>query len=340
VAFLQRLGIALLVVIVLVIGGTFMLPSTTTVERSAIIQSPACNVFALLDGYGWWNDFSPWYGVDPQAVYSLEGPALGVGSRMVWRSEHPSVGSGSMEITAAEPCSTLTHALDFGQQGQAMASWTLEPVDGGTEATWNLVSEHGPNPVARIFGLLLDGMIGPDYEQGLAALKTLAEGLPTADIGALELEEATVEPGPMVAMESRSAANAAAMGTALGAAYGQIQAYMQGAELRASGAPLAVTLSRDADSWLFRAGIPVDGPLPKADAQGAVVLSTSPGGPVLKVTHTGSTAKLGETYAAIDAWLTLHKRGAGEGSWEVYVSDPATTPEAELVTLIHVPLAG
>ena len=338
VAYLKRLGIALLVVIVLVIGGAFLLPATTTVERSADIRSPACNVYVLLDGYGWWNDFSPWAGIDPATTYSYEGPSVGVGSRMIWASEDPNVGSGNMEITVAQPCSSLAHAIDFGQQGKAMATWTLTPTDGGVTATWNLVSEHGMNPVARIFGLLLDGLIGPDYEKGLAQLKALAEGLPVADIGALELEQTTVEAKTIVAMESRSANSDQAMAQALGAAYGQIQAFMQGAELQPSGAPIAVTLSRDADSWLFRAGVPISGPAPKDAIDGPVQFGTSPGGEVLKVTHTGSYASLPVTYAAIDAWLTLNKREGSGVVWEAYVSDPATTPEDQLITKIYVGL--
>jgi effector-binding domain-containing protein len=338
VAYLKRLGIALLVVTVLVIGGAFLLPSTTTVERSVTIQAPACNIHVLLDGYGWWNDFSPWAGIDPDAVYSYEGPVVGVGARMIWQSEHPNVGSGNMEITAVEPCASLTHALDFGQQGKALATWTLEPVDGGVDVTWNLVSEHGMNPANRYFGLMLDSWVGGDYEKGLAALKGLAEGLPTTDIGALELEETTVEPKTIVAMESRSANDGEAMGLALGAAYGQIQAFMQGAELQPSGAPVAVTKSRDEDSWLFQAGIPISGPAPKDTVEGPVQFGTTPGGEVVKVTHTGPYAQLPQTYAAIDAWFILNKRERGGATWEAYVSDPATTAEDKLVTKIFVAL--
>jgi len=338
VTYLKRLGVALLVVIVLVIGVAFLLPSTTVVERSTTIQSPACNVYALLDGYGWWNDFSPWAGIDPDTVYAYEGPALGVGSRMVWQSEDPNVGSGNMEITALQPCTTLTHALDFGQQGKAMATWTLVPTDGGVTATWNLVSEHGMNPVSRYFGLVLDSMLGPDYEKGLAQLKTLAEGLPTADIGALELEQMVVESKTIVAMQSRSANDGAAMAQALGGAYGQIQTFMQGANLQPSGAPMAVTLSRDVDSWLFQAGIPISGPAPKDAVHGPVQFATSPGGEVVKVTHTGPYAGLADTYTAIDAWFMLNKSERSGTSWEVYISDPATTHEEKLVTAIYVGL--
>jgi hypothetical protein len=43
---------------------------------------------------------------------------------------------------------------------------------------WGFDAEHGMNPLARWFGLLFDRMIGPDFEQGLAKLKTVMEAAP------------------------------------------------------------------------------------------------------------------------------------------------------------------
>jgi hypothetical protein len=36
----------------------------------------------------------------------------------------------------------------------------------------------GANPLARYFGLWMDGMVGPDFEEGLGRLKALAEAQP------------------------------------------------------------------------------------------------------------------------------------------------------------------
>ncbi|MGO4774642.1 SRPBCC family protein [Lysobacter sp. 2RAB21] len=48
----------------------------------------------------------------------------------------------------------------------------------GTRVTWTLESEHGNNLVSRWFGLLLDSMVGKDYEKGLAKLKQVLESEP------------------------------------------------------------------------------------------------------------------------------------------------------------------
>jgi hypothetical protein len=41
--------------------------------------------------------------------------------------------------------------------------------------TWTNEGEMGGNPINRWFGLMMDRMVGPDFEAGLANLKKLAE---------------------------------------------------------------------------------------------------------------------------------------------------------------------
>ena len=42
--------------------------------------------------------------------------------------------------------------------------------------TWGFESDLGMNPMARWMGLMMDSLVGGDYEQGLANLKDLVEG--------------------------------------------------------------------------------------------------------------------------------------------------------------------
>ena len=106
-------------------------------------------------------------------VYS--GPASGVGNRLVWESEHPQVGSGTQEIIASEENSLVRTALDFGAMGTATARFELNPDGEVTELTWGFVTDTGMNPIARWMGLMMDRLVGPDYENGLARLKELIE---------------------------------------------------------------------------------------------------------------------------------------------------------------------
>lgn len=170
----------LILVVVLglvLLGGSLFLPSTTQVERSVHIEKPPAEVFAALDSFQRFNEWSPWFEMDPGAQYTYAGPAAGVGARMNWVGS-PAVGSGSQEILVSEAPSRIVNALDFGSS-QATGTYLLSADNQGTRLVWSLESEHGYNPINRWFGaLLLDRMVGGDFERGLAKLKALLEQPP------------------------------------------------------------------------------------------------------------------------------------------------------------------
>ncbi|MBL8256546.1 MAG: SRPBCC family protein [Pseudoxanthomonas mexicana] len=166
------LGVIAVIGLALGVGG-LLLPSTTHVERSIVIERSPGQVFAALDSFERFNAWSPWAEYDPQATYTFEGPASGVGARMRWVGNR-AVGSGSQEITASEPHRRVAVALNF-DGSQAQGTYVLAPEGAGTRVTWAFDSDHGMNPFKRWLGLLFDKMIGADYEKGLAKLKALLE---------------------------------------------------------------------------------------------------------------------------------------------------------------------
>ena len=81
-----------------------------------------------------------------------------------------------MEIVKSVENRSIRTALDFAEQGQAMAEWTFEPVsESSVKVTWAFSGDSGWNLMGRYFGLFMDSFIGPDFERGLANLKKLAE---------------------------------------------------------------------------------------------------------------------------------------------------------------------
>lgn len=155
------------------VAASLLLPSTTHVERSVVIERSPDHVFATLDSFERFSAWSPWAEYDPQAKYTFEGPARGVGARMRWAGNR-AVGSGSQEITASDPQRRIMVALDF-DGSQAQATYLLAPEGEGTRVTWAFDSTHGFNPFKRWLGLLFDRMIGADYEKGLSRLKAMLE---------------------------------------------------------------------------------------------------------------------------------------------------------------------
>lgn len=172
------LGLAGLIVIVVLLG--FFLPDRVHLERETTINAPPEEVYALISDFEQWDRWSPWAKLDPDADYTLTGS--GVGQRMEWKSDHPDVGNGSQEITAMSPPESLTTHLDFGDMGQADAIFTLSPAgEDATNVVWSFdtnMREGVPiymQPMSTYFGFMMDGILGPQYEEGLANLKREAE---------------------------------------------------------------------------------------------------------------------------------------------------------------------
>ena len=73
---LFRWTLATIVAVGLVfVAGGLLLPSTTHVERSVVIERSPEQVFATLDSFERFNAWSPWAEYDPQARYTFDGPA-------------------------------------------------------------------------------------------------------------------------------------------------------------------------------------------------------------------------------------------------------------------------
>ena len=167
------LGISLLVMLLVVVA--FSLPQQITVARSMVINAPEADVFAYLNNYRRFNEWSPWAARDPEAKYVFSGPEEGKGARMEWSSDNPEVGSGAQEIVESQPGALVRVSLDFGDMGKGGATFQLEPSGAGTRVIWAFNTDVGNNPMRRWMGLMFDRWIGADYEEGLERLKKVVE---------------------------------------------------------------------------------------------------------------------------------------------------------------------
>ena len=169
------IGLALLVLIIL----GFVLPDKVHLEREIVIDAPQEEVYALVSDLHEMEKWSPWAKIDPDMTSTIIGD--GVGQTMSWQSDHPDVGDGSQTITALDPPNTAKVDLDFGDMGQAKAALDLSPAGAGTKVIWSFDTNMRKGvpfymkPMSTYFGFMMEGMLGPQYEEGLANLKQLAE---------------------------------------------------------------------------------------------------------------------------------------------------------------------
>jgi carbon monoxide dehydrogenase subunit G len=203
----RRIVLIVVAIVVVLIAIGYLLPQRVAVARSIDIAAPPSVVFPLVADLRNVGEWSPWLGIDPNIRVTFSGKEIGVGQVMSWSSDDARVGSGSQAITEYAPDSRVVTALDFGPQGRAVATTTVDPAGEGARVTWGFDTDLGMNPVARYFGLALEGMIAPDFERGLAKLKEVAEAEAVAAPAPREPD--TQAPDPPLAPDTSTPGNAA-----------------------------------------------------------------------------------------------------------------------------------
>ncbi len=172
---LKKVLLFLLGLIILMAIATIFLPSKSHVERSLTINAPASNVYAQVVNFKNWEKWSPWKKADPtmKLSYSSANP-VGKGASYSWVGEKS--GEGTMSILSEIPNKEIKTKLDFKDMGTSYGTWKFEPAGNGTKVTWGFDSEL--SGFSKWFGLMMDGQLGGQFEEGLADIKKLAESMP------------------------------------------------------------------------------------------------------------------------------------------------------------------
>lgn len=166
------LAAAIAVILVL----AMLKPDEMRVERSATIDAPPERVYALIQDFHQWGQWSPWEKLDPAMQRTHSGAESGQGAVYAWEG-NDKVGQGRMEILEASPPSKVSIKLEFLKpwEGQFSDEFALAPEGNGTKVTWSM---HGPNAfMSKVMQVFMDmeGMVGKDFETGLANMKAAAE---------------------------------------------------------------------------------------------------------------------------------------------------------------------
>jgi effector-binding domain-containing protein len=336
---LKRILIAIVAIVLILVVIGFLLPRTRHVERSVVIDAPPCAVFAQVNGFRHFNDWSPFVAVNPDAEYDFEGPDFGVGSKMTWTATDPSAETGSQTVVASTPYERVDVELDLGSQGVSQAAFLLQPENQGTRLTWTFDTDFGLNIIGRYFGLILDRQLGPLYAQGLANLKRISEGLPKVDWSGIDIGTTVVPSTTIAYATGDSSREPADIGAALGAAYGRVAVFVAANGLQIDGQPIAISNYWDDRGYGFDAGLPVSGtPTRGAGPGSAVRMGETYGGRVVRAVHVGPYTGLEDTFHKVEAFMIAHKLEGNGRSWEVFVSDPGNTAEDEMITEIFQPV--
>ena len=130
----------------------------------------------------------------------------------------------------------------------------------------------------------------------------------------------TVEETPYLYVEKSCSMAPEDISRAMGEAFGEVMGHMRGAGI----VPKGPALSAKAD--MARTG-------------GHVKADVTPAGEVLFFVHKGPYATLRDDYGLMMEHIAAEGLEIGAPTWEVYVNDPDSVPEEDLLTECYVSLA-
>ncbi len=153
-----------------------MADDTYTVERSTMVDAPPQRVYELVSDFHAWTAWSPWEDLDPELDRSYSGEPSGTGAVYAW-SGNRKAGQGRMEIVEATAPSRVAIDLLFEKPWKARndTAFTITPEGSGSRVTWTMSGRK--TLLTKAMGLVrsMDALLGPDFERGLARLRTAAE---------------------------------------------------------------------------------------------------------------------------------------------------------------------
>jgi len=153
-----------------------MADDTYSVKRSVTIDAPPARIYGQISNFHNWTSWSPWEDLDPELKRTYSGAESGTGAVYRW-SGNRKAGQGRMEITDATEPSRVQIDLVFEKPWKAQNDTliTIQPEGSGSRVDWSITGKN--TLMTKVMGIFksMDKLLGPDFERGLARLKTTTE---------------------------------------------------------------------------------------------------------------------------------------------------------------------
>ena len=170
---LKFAAVALVALLAVVLVGGLLLPNAYRVERSTTIDAPVAVVYEQIADLERQEAWNAWKKADDTMVWTYGEVTRG---SYTWTSENS--GDGVYTIEEATEPTRVVATVDFGEMGRGTATWDIaEMGPQQSRVTWAMSGES-PGIVGAWMNLVLEGMIGADFERGLASLADAAENAP------------------------------------------------------------------------------------------------------------------------------------------------------------------
>lgn len=334
--YLKYLGFLLLAVVIILSIYVAVSEGNYDIKRSRVIKAPVEVVFENVNDFKNWENWSPWFEMDPTIVTSYPDTTSGVGASYSWKGKD---GSGSMKTISAIPNKEIIQQVDFNSDSKPEVYWNFTKIDLGIEVTWGM---RGKNSFGEKFYWLFKGGIEkntiPIYDRGLELLEKHI--LKELEKHSFETKGAVDYGGGFYLYQTVSC-KIQDIENKMNEMFPVIVAYMAKNNIAALGKPFTLNHKWDEvnNTAMFSACIPVK---ERVITTGDVLTG------YLKPQKTFKTIFRGDYKFANDAWEAAYNGLAAQGfseivgaePFEIYTVGPRETANpAKWVTEIYIPIA-
>lgn len=149
----------------------------------------------------------------------------------------------------------------------------------------------------------------------------------------MQAETVQTKPQPMIYVRHSVTMDSDEIGRKMGEAFQALGAFLAKEGVAPAGPPLAVYHDYSDSGMTMDVGFPVAAAA-LGKAAGDIKAGQTPSGKAMKFIHRGPYDKLRDTYGEIEAHFKAEGIPMAPLAWEVYLNDPDSTPEADLITEI------
>jgi effector-binding domain-containing protein len=310
-------GILALYLILAIIG-----PKNVDVAREITINKPAAMVKEKLGDFRFFQEkWSPWSPLDPEMKVSYKGNPGEPGHYYEW-SGNKKVREGSMEIAEIKG-DTIVQNIGFGKngkEGMSQAYLIAQENNNATTVKWQMHFDIGFLHRPFMLFMNMEKMIGEKYEEGLANLKGVLEGMQEAqtksyDINEMKWEEKTF------ASTKRSVMPGEKCGIFFSENWPKMIKDLEKNKIQPGMAPSAIFYSWDEKTMSTDCAAVVN--VPNGKVPKGWEKCTVPASKVLHIAYYGDQSKNYEAHMAMEKYMN-EKDLKKNIVIEEYVTDPAT----------------
>jgi uncharacterized membrane protein len=172
---IKKILLFIVAFIVLILVAALFMSKDYQVEKSITINKPKTEIFNYIKSLKNQDNFSKWAKMDPTMKKSSKGVDETIGFTTMWEG-NGDVGKGEQEIKKIEEGKRIDFELRFEKPMKDVAQAYMTTDSTGANQTlvkWG-INGHMSYPM-NIMGLVMNKMLGGDFETGLGNLKVLME---------------------------------------------------------------------------------------------------------------------------------------------------------------------